>query len=170
MLLAIRFVNAEGLYTCRFLTDCKALADACTSLQPPMEVDWRAQKEIQVSLCCHVGRNHNEVADDLAKRGRLTGESYTGYTYPIFSAIGLIAQSNSKCQHILCMVKLPHESPHTTTQARTAPFRLLRFLSPSLSPSEFQTSSLANPNGSTAAVRSPPLPLLFLLPPLPSPP
>lgn len=64
------------------------------ALQPPIDVDWKAQKEalqiwfilkrskgLQVS---HVPRCQTDLADLLAKAGGSKGWDYEGYTYPIF--------------------------------------------------------------------------------------
>lgn len=94
LLNAINFAIERGVEKCCFLSDCKTLVEACNSMQPPIDSDWRAHREtyeIWRKLksnsnfeCCHIGRCHTEVADTLAKKGRLLGESYTGFTHPIF--------------------------------------------------------------------------------------
>lgn len=68
---------------------------SCMAQRPPTDVDWKAHKEIyevwkkmKSNLgfnCCHVARTQNGLADILAKRGAKSGESYMGFTYPIFA-------------------------------------------------------------------------------------
>lgn len=91
----LNYAISIGLSECAFITDNKTLAEACSNLNPPIEVDWRAHGEIfdawkkmrcnKGFTCLHEGRSTNGMTDYLAKRGRLTGDSYLGFTYPIFS-------------------------------------------------------------------------------------
>lgn len=63
-------------------------------MEPPADVDWRAFAEIfeawkllrlnQGFSCVAIPRNQNDMADHLAKTGRIQGEEYTGFTYPIY--------------------------------------------------------------------------------------
>lgn len=91
---AIQLAQQEGMGKCTFITDSLVLAQACTDLNPPLEVDWRAHKEIydiwkRLKQCLNFScvfrdRSHNDLANSLAKRGRRIGGSYTGFTYPIY--------------------------------------------------------------------------------------
>lgn len=91
---ALQYAEQEGIGTCTFITDCQVLAQACTDTRPPLEVDWRAHKEIYNIWrklkqclgfsCIFMGRGHNDLADSLARKGRQMGGSYIGYTYPIY--------------------------------------------------------------------------------------
>lgn len=75
-------------------TDNATLASAVSLLQPPMEVDWRASREIldlwrlfkcNIGFDCkHISRSHNEMADYLAGIARRKGMNYVGFTYPLF--------------------------------------------------------------------------------------
>lgn len=97
LLLAMKYVMGQGISSCNFFTDCQTVFSSCTALTPPIEVDWKAQKEIydiwKILKCnpgfgCYfVSRNQNEMADELAKRGRIKGGSFTGFTFPSFSPI-----------------------------------------------------------------------------------
>lgn len=88
LLNAMEYAIRNGFSCCNFLSDCQVLVNACTAQQPPIEVDWKAHKEIYVIWkmikcnpgfrCCHIGREQNELADFLAKQGRLMGGSYIG--------------------------------------------------------------------------------------------
>lgn len=92
--LATDYAILEGISNCQFLTDCQSLIDACTATNPPSEVDWRASKEIfhiwkvlkchEGFACSFVSRGQNMIADELAKRGRILGEEYVGFSYPMF--------------------------------------------------------------------------------------
>ena len=88
---AIDFVKGRGISSCTFYTDNESLARDCTDLQPPLNADWRAFRdmyEIWKSLkeCNfvyrHISRSQNSMTDHLAKAGRELEECYTGYTYP----------------------------------------------------------------------------------------
>ncbi|XP_078154682.1 uncharacterized protein LOC144550407 [Carex rostrata] len=91
---AIEFVQGLGVSSCLFHTDSSLLAKAVSDFQPPVEVDWRAMEEIffcwkalrenTYFICKHVSRCHNELADFLAKKGRIEGWDYIGHTYPVF--------------------------------------------------------------------------------------
>lgn len=64
---------------------------------PPTDVDWRAHKEIfdiwkKVKCnkgfnCVHITREQNTLADELAKRGRIIGEDYMGFSFPMFQPL-----------------------------------------------------------------------------------
>lgn len=87
----------SGVSECTFLTDCKALAEAIMEFNPPTDVDWRAHKEIfdiwkKVKCnkgfnCVHITREQNTLADELAKRGRIIGEDYMGFSFPMFQPL-----------------------------------------------------------------------------------
>lgn len=94
LLQGVNYAISIGLSECSFITDSSTLAAACSNLSPPLEVDWRAHKEIfdvWKKMRCNGGltvsyesRESNGFADSLAKRGRRMGDSYLGFTYPIF--------------------------------------------------------------------------------------
>ncbi|KAF3330012.1 hypothetical protein FCM35_KLT05343 [Carex littledalei] len=42
----IDYAIKNGLYNCHFLSDCQVLVNACTTQQPPVDVDWKAHKEM----------------------------------------------------------------------------------------------------------------------------
>lgn len=94
LLSAMKYAEQEGLTSCHFFTDCKSLAEAVSSFAPPMDVDWTAHKEmfhiwqkIKVNRgfsCSFIARQHNTVADELARKGRMLGVEYTGFTFPCF--------------------------------------------------------------------------------------
>lgn len=91
---ALQFVLQEGYPSCTFYTDNITLAQACSALQPPTNLDWRAFAEAFVvwkglkgnhnMKIEHVPREQNGTADALANRARIWGNSFTGFTYPIF--------------------------------------------------------------------------------------
>lgn len=91
---AIDYAIKNRFHTCHFISDCQALVNASNAQQPPVEVDWRAHKEMYDIwkklkctpgfTCSHIGREQNELADTLAKKGRILGGSYEGFTFPIF--------------------------------------------------------------------------------------
>lgn len=82
-----------NFFECTFLTDCLTLADICAAHSAPVDVDWRAYQEVfQVwkrmkmnrdFSCAHMKREHNALADFLAKSGSATGKSLIGFTFPI---------------------------------------------------------------------------------------
>lgn len=93
---ALDMVQQRGIESCLFKTDCQVLASACMDCKPPTGVDWRAFAEVFYCWktfkmkpefkCVHVDRSHNELADYLAKQGRIEGWSYTGFTFPLFKS------------------------------------------------------------------------------------
>lgn len=90
----LNYAISIGLSECAFITDNQTLAEACSNLNPPLEVDWRAHREIfdvwkkircnRGFTCSYEGRSNNGMADYLAKRGRKIGDSYLGFTFPMF--------------------------------------------------------------------------------------
>lgn len=94
LLEAVKQVVSFGLHSCTFFSDSLTLVQAISQYQPPLEVDWKAYKEVhQIWLAaqrnrgwvfCHIGRDLNDVADKLAKLGRIEGHRIVGYRYPIF--------------------------------------------------------------------------------------
>lgn len=91
---AIDAVQKMEIQSCLFKTDSEILAKACLNQMPPTDVDWRAFSEVFYCWkvfkarpdysCMHVERSQNDLADYLAKRGRIEGWSYTGFTFPLF--------------------------------------------------------------------------------------
>lgn len=90
---AISFVKNLGLQPCSFYTDNQELALVCSSLDPPLEADWRAYREINEiwSLlkenefdCRFIPRSQNSMADELAKLGSGLDEGCSGFTFPSF--------------------------------------------------------------------------------------
>lgn len=79
LLEAVRYVASAGISGCKFYTDNEQLSNLCMALQPPMQADWRAFKEIMEIWrvfkqnkhysCQFFPRRHNELADQLAKNG-----------------------------------------------------------------------------------------------------
>ena len=43
---AIQYVKEAGIESCTFYTDNQTLALQCTELQPPLNSDWRAFKDM----------------------------------------------------------------------------------------------------------------------------
>ncbi|XP_078152638.1 uncharacterized protein LOC144547828 [Carex rostrata] len=92
---AIQFVSAEGIDQCVFRSDCEVLVNLCSSLQPPIQTDWRAFKEVQEIWerlkrnqrysCEFLARCHNELADLLARKGTKEDWEVMAYTYPLFN-------------------------------------------------------------------------------------
>jgi ribonuclease HI len=93
MLKAIDFVKERKQTRCTFLTDCSVIAKIASQLQPPQEEGlesfqelheiWRAFKQNSLSSCQHIQRDQNDLADILAKKGRIHGGHFTGYTFPL---------------------------------------------------------------------------------------
>ncbi|XP_078157436.1 uncharacterized protein LOC144553211 [Carex rostrata] len=91
---AIKEVQGLGMQSCLFLSDCKSLVDMVSNFDPPLEADWRAFEEIhQLWLffrsnasfrCQHRQRNHNKLADYLAKSGRVNNWESSGHTFPLY--------------------------------------------------------------------------------------
>lgn len=91
---AVKVVGDSGFSSCVFFTDNMHLAKTCAAVQPPIDSDWRAYSEILEVWqefkrlpgyrCAHVSRSHNELADNLAKKGRTGGWTYKGFTFPTF--------------------------------------------------------------------------------------
>ena len=90
---AILFVKEQGILSCTFYTDNEYLVVTCSTVQPPLEADWRAYKEINEIWCLlrdndydckHFPRSQNVMADNLAKIGSCLEEGYTGFSYPTF--------------------------------------------------------------------------------------
>lgn len=48
LLNAMEYAIRNGFSCCNFLSDCQVLANLCAAQQPPIEVDWKAHKEIYV--------------------------------------------------------------------------------------------------------------------------
>lgn len=73
----------EGIRECVFYSDCLELVQALVQLRVPIDMDWKAFKEVfelwkiyrnnKEFRCIHVSRDLNEEADKLARLGRLTG-------------------------------------------------------------------------------------------------
>lgn len=92
---AVSYAAEQGIDHCNFLTDNQTLASLATQAAPPTDADWRAYWETleiwkmfktrTTFICQHISRNHNELADSLAKKARLQGLSYIGYTFPTFT-------------------------------------------------------------------------------------
>ena len=95
LLEAIRYAIFKGWNQCLFCTDSQLLASETMALKPPLEVDWRAFREINEIwaslkrnsgyICLYVPRCQNDLADKLAKQGRIQGWDTHGYTFPIFN-------------------------------------------------------------------------------------
>ncbi|XP_078150218.1 uncharacterized protein LOC144545526 [Carex rostrata] len=93
MLKAIDFVKATKQARCTFLIDCSVVAKIASQLQRPQEEDWRASRELHEIWrafkqnsrfsCQHIPRDQNDLADILAKKGRIHGGHFTGYTFPL---------------------------------------------------------------------------------------
>lgn len=91
---AVKQVISLGLHSCTFFSDSLILVQAVSQYQPPLDVDWKAYREVhQIWLAaqrnrgwvfCHINRDQNEIADKLAKLGRIQGHRIVGYRYPIF--------------------------------------------------------------------------------------
>lgn len=91
---AVQMAIERGIQDCCFYSDCKNLVDLISNAQPPLEADWRAYHEVHETWqlmkkhngfsCKHVNRSHNELADLLAKSGRIHGWDSIGFTYPMF--------------------------------------------------------------------------------------
>ncbi|XP_078175152.1 uncharacterized protein LOC144568653 [Carex rostrata] len=94
LLQGVEYAISIGLSDCSFIIDNSTLAIACSDLNPPLEVDWRAHREIfdvwkkmrsnRGFTVLHESRENNGIADSLAKRGRRMGDSFLGFTYPMF--------------------------------------------------------------------------------------
>lgn len=97
LLEALTYAVSKGWQECTFYTDCQVIQRACSSLEPPVDLDWRVYKkghEIWRILklhegyhCLHIDRSQNDLADRLAKLGRIKGWDQTGFTYPMFPMI-----------------------------------------------------------------------------------
>lgn len=92
---ALLTVTGMNIPECIFLSDCMVLVNAVNSGSPPSHVYWKAFDVIlQVwylfrhnpsFVCYHIDRNQNELADHLAKKGRLQGWDCTSVTFPLFA-------------------------------------------------------------------------------------
>lgn len=84
----------HGIVSYSLYLDGLTLVQTCSSLQPPIDADWRAFDEIfevwkflqenKSFVCVHVHRCHNDMADNLAKKERLNGWDHLGYTFSCF--------------------------------------------------------------------------------------
>jgi ribonuclease HI len=84
---SVRFAINAGITCCTFSTDCQVLVDACMDLQPPLQIDWRVNKEAfelwrafeenKGFQCVYINRNHNEVEDQLAEMQRMIWGSWS---------------------------------------------------------------------------------------------
>lgn len=85
LLTAMQTAVKKGMLSTVFYTDCQELAKACNSINPPLHSDWRAFHEtfeawrvlrkntsFQIS---HISRSQNDLADKLAKHGRMMGNN-----------------------------------------------------------------------------------------------
>lgn len=91
---AVEYVRHHNLWPCVFYIGNLALSEACNQMQLSKEMDWRAFHETMVTWtafqehnhlqCRHISRDHNLLADNLARRGRIEGWNVTGFTFPIF--------------------------------------------------------------------------------------
>lgn len=87
---AIHHCLSMGISSCTFNTDSLTIATSCTKLEPPLELDWRAFRDVydiwkllKVNTgfrCVHISRSYTEVANDLAQRGRTQSWNCLGYT------------------------------------------------------------------------------------------
>lgn len=92
---AVRYALQIGITDCVFETDNKSIAEAIMAMKPPLQVDWRAFKQVfkvwkwfrgnQGLKCDHISRSHNEVADCLAKRGTHEKWDLETHTFPLMS-------------------------------------------------------------------------------------
>lgn len=94
VLKGLQLIGSLGIRACTIYSDSASLVTFASQSQPPIEADWRAFREVyevwealqrntDLQLI-HLPRGLNEMADKLAKRGRLMAQDYTGYTYPLF--------------------------------------------------------------------------------------
>lgn len=91
---AVNFAVSSGITNCVFYSDCLSLVKWCTDLGPPAHADWsafeicltlwRVFKENEGFILTHVPRSQIEMADQLAKLGRIKGWKYSGCTFPMF--------------------------------------------------------------------------------------
>lgn len=91
--MAVDVVVQRGITSCIFMSDCKTLVDLVSDFSPPLNADWRAFSLVQSvwnflrgseSLAAKfISRCHNDLADRLAKMGRVQGWDLTGYTLPM---------------------------------------------------------------------------------------
>lgn len=99
LLQAVTYAISVGLCNCVFYSDCLSLVKWCTDLGPPTQADWSAFqiclnlwkvfKETDGFNLIHVPRSQTDLADQLAKLGRIQGWSYSGCTFPMFPPIVL---------------------------------------------------------------------------------
>lgn len=91
---AVKCVSSKGYTNCYFQTDCQFFVDAVMGSQPPIATDWKAFSEVfniwkifQITTgfkCMYVPRSQTALADYLARKGRVEGWDYTGFSFPIF--------------------------------------------------------------------------------------
>lgn len=94
---AIKHATSLGITSCNFLTDNLYISQACSKVQPPMDSEWKAFREVfevwktlkdkTEFTCMHVVRSLNDEADNLARMGRKQGWDFEGYTLPMFSKV-----------------------------------------------------------------------------------
>lgn len=94
LLAGVQMVKELGIQECSFYSDCKNLVESVSHCHPPTETDWRAfvqvlkaWEEFQANTlfqCYHIDRDGNGIADVLAKKGRIYGWDYIGFTFPCF--------------------------------------------------------------------------------------
>lgn len=78
---ALVLTKSKGWEQFTICSDCQSLVSAVLAIDPPVDVDWRAFKEVyDIWLflrlnpdinCIYVDRSQNALADSLAKRGRI---------------------------------------------------------------------------------------------------
>lgn len=90
---AVDMVLERGITSCLFMSDCKTLIDLVSGFSPPLNADWRAFTLVQsvwnslrlseILVSRFIQRCQNDLADQLAKMGRLQGWDLTEYTLPM---------------------------------------------------------------------------------------
>ncbi|KAJ4756264.1 RNA-directed DNA polymerase (reverse transcriptase)-related family protein [Rhynchospora pubera] len=83
-----------GISQCVFFTDCLLLQSIISGTTEPEAADWMAFNDTMGFMadwikqpqfyCIHVGREKNQLADNLSKYARTKGICYRGFTFPFF--------------------------------------------------------------------------------------
>jgi ribonuclease HI len=93
LLTALEELENNGIECWTIKSDCLKLVNMVDALNPPLEVDWRAFKEVyeawrKLKMMPRVtvqwlARGENEEAHMLATHARMHAGDFTGFTYPI---------------------------------------------------------------------------------------
>lgn len=112
LLEAVKYVVSMGIEECTFYSDCQSLVQWCLDIGPPTQADWKIYREcLEIwrilkangnYYCRFVPRCQNDMADQLARRGRMEGGTHRGYTFPTFRLSSFLFSKDLDFSHDEC--------------------------------------------------------------------